>query len=52
MNKCDFCTQSSPNGKCFWDSQIIREDYCLEAIRKMVQALGENPKEKKRKFFK
>ena len=40
MNKCDFCTKSSPDGKCFWSSTVAREDDCREAIKQMVKALG------------
>lgn len=38
MTKCDFCTQSMPNGKCFWHSQVAREDDCKKAIEKMIEA--------------
>lgn len=40
MNKCSFCTKSSPRGKCFWSSQVAREDDCKKAIKKMSEALG------------
>lgn len=39
MTKCDFCTQSSPSGKCFWSSQPLREDDCEKAIERMTKAL-------------
>ena len=39
MTKCDFCTKSSPNGKCYWSSQSCREDDCKEAIKLMTEAL-------------
>jgi len=38
MTKCDFCTQSTPDGKCPFVSQDTREDYCKEAIKKMAKA--------------
>ena len=38
MTKCDFCTQSMPNGKCFWYTQAAREDDCKKAIEKMIEA--------------
>lgn len=46
MTKCDFCEMSSPKGKCRYNSQFVREDYCKRAIRRMVEALKAN-KEKK-----
>lgn len=33
MKKCDFCTQSGPNGKCGWSSQFTRKRYCEEAVK-------------------
>ena len=40
MNKCDFCTQSTPNGRCKKDGYLnnlyTRELYCKEAIEKMM----------------
>ena len=39
MTKCDFCTKSSPGGKCYWSMQAAREDDCKKAIEKMVKAL-------------
>ena len=45
MKKCNFCTQSSPDGKCYWSSQAAREDDCRKAIKVMTEALkniGEN----------
>jgi hypothetical protein len=43
MKKCDFCTQSTPNGKCkkggYLDNSYTRESYCKEAIEKMIKAL-------------
>ncbi len=48
MTKCDFCTKSSPSGKCFWTSQSLREDDCEKAIKAMVEALKETPKKNKR----
>lgn len=44
MNKCDFCTQSDENGKCHWSLQSIREEYCKEAIKQMVKAMGKQKK--------
>ena len=43
MTKCDFCTQSRPDGTCKYSSQWVREDYCKKAINLMVKALkGKN----------
>ena len=39
MTKCDFCTKSSPSGKCYWNMQSTREKDCEKAIEKMVKAL-------------
>lgn len=39
MTKCDFCTKSLPNGKCWWTASIAREDDCEKAIKRMVEAL-------------
>lgn len=39
MTKCDFCTKSTPDGKCYWNMQSAREDDCEKAIEKMVNAL-------------
>lgn len=38
MTKCDFCTKSDGNGKCFW-STSARESDCKKAIERMVEAL-------------
>ena len=40
MKKCDFCTQSDENGKCKWSLQISKEPYCKEAIKHMIEAMG------------
>ena len=40
MTKCDFCIKSDCNGKCTVKIEAFREDYCKEAIERMVQALG------------
>ena len=40
LTKCDFCTKSQPNGKCWWHLQSIREEDCKKAIKSMVKALG------------
>lgn len=39
MTKCDFCTKSSPNGKCYWSVQAFREDDCKDAIKLMIKAI-------------
>ena len=39
MNKCDFCTKSTPDGKCYWTSLINRERDCEKAIQRMTEAL-------------
>lgn len=44
MTKCEFCTQSLPNGKCsrggFLAAPSTREWYCKKAIEKMTEALS------------
>lgn len=55
MTKCDFCTQSSPDGECFWTAKSERERYCKEAIKQMVKVLGQEEEEKetkKKRFWK
>lgn len=37
--KCDFCTQSKPNGDCYWDNQTMREYYCKTAIKRMMSVI-------------
>lgn len=49
MKKCDFCTKSSPTGKCFWSSNAAREPDCKKAIKKMIESLSKTPK--KKRFF-
>ena len=39
MTKCDFCTKSTPDGKCYWSLLSSREDDCNEAIERMAEAL-------------
>lgn len=39
MKKCDFCTQQKPDGDCYYSLQVCRENYCKEAIKKMIKAL-------------
>ena len=39
MTKCDFCTKSSPQGKCYWSLQSCRENDCRKAIELMTKAL-------------
>lgn len=51
MTKCDFCTQSSPSGKCPYGLRCIREDYCKEAIKQMVKAFGQGTEKKKNRFL-
>lgn len=48
MIKCDFCTQSSPSGKCRYELQGTREDYCEKAIKQMVKALGSRKEDNRR----
>lgn len=38
MTKCDFCTESSPKGKCFWSTLGARRSYCEKAIKRMTEA--------------
>lgn len=52
MNKCDFCTKSTPSGSCTWNMQSLREDDCERAIKLMVKALGQKQKEEKKRFWK
>lgn len=40
MRKCDFCTQSTPGGKCPWKSISYREAYCRSALDRMVAIYG------------
>lgn len=47
MTKCDFCEKSSPKGKCRYDSQFVREDYCKRAIKLMVEVLKINKEKEK-----
>ena len=44
MKKCDFCTQSDEKGKCCWEVQAPRENYCKQAIKAMTKALGKKKK--------
>lgn len=39
MTKCDFCTKSTPDGRCFWSLPSSREVDCKKAIERMVEAL-------------
>ena len=39
MTKCDFCTKSTPDRKCYWSVQSARENDCKKAIATMVEAL-------------
>lgn len=52
MTKCDFCTQSSPSGKCPYVSIACRQNYCDKAIKRMVKALGQEPQNKENGFWK
>lgn len=45
MKKCDFCSKSLPNGKCWWKT-IAREDDCKKSIELMVKAMQNNNDEK------
>lgn len=49
MTKCDFCTMSSPSGKCYWSMRSLREDDCEKAIKRMIKALGEEKVTEKKK---
>lgn len=51
MTKCDFCVKSTPQGVCTWSMQSLREDDCEKAIKLMVKALGQEPKESKKRFW-
>lgn len=47
MTKCDFCTKSNTQGKCYWSIQSCRENDCRKAIELMIKALqgiGSNKK--------
>lgn len=48
MTRCDFCTKSSSDGKCYCDYQFIREDNYKKAIDRMVKSMGNNNKDTKR----
>lgn len=37
MTKCDYCTKSNSDGKCYWYSQKLRENDCDKAIRLMME---------------
>lgn len=50
MMKCDFCKKSMPNGECTWLLAGSREADCEKAIKRMVEALGQEPKKAKRSF--
>ena len=39
MTKCDFCTMSTPDGKCFYKSMAARQTDCEKAIKRMTEAL-------------
>ena len=41
MKKCDFCTASTYNGKCYYadNTLVIREPYCKKAITLMSKTL-------------
>lgn len=39
MTKCDFCTKSNSEGKCYWYSQKLRENDCGKAIKAMMEVL-------------
>lgn len=41
MKKCDFCSQSTPDGKCKFELQSSRERHCEKAIKLMCKALKE-----------
>lgn len=40
MIKCDFCTASSPEGRCNWETQTMREEDCRKAIKRMSKAIS------------
>ena len=47
MKKCDFCTQSDEQGKCYYVSRSVKEKYCKEAIKQMIKAMGKQRKGEK-----
>lgn len=51
MKKCDFCTKSSPGGKCYWSLQSCRESDCEKAISRMQSVLKGDLKDRKKRFF-
>lgn len=51
MTKCDFCTESNENGKCFWSTQFAKRDYCIKAIDKMSKFLDKNKLKKLNKLM-
>ena len=48
-NRCDFCSQREPNGKCTWTSHSCREEYCEKAIDKMIKIMIEIGKKENKK---
>lgn len=48
--KCDFCTKSSPVGKCYWRLQSNRESDCEKAILRMQSILKGDLKNRKKIF--
>lgn len=51
MTKCDFCTASTPSGKCSWELQSNRGDDCKKAIKRMTEAIKSLDKETKIRLF-
>lgn len=40
MEKCNYCVDSSPYGKCRWASESIRAEHCAVAVQNMIRCLG------------
>lgn len=39
MKKCDFCVVCEPDGKCPYSLPSLREPYCKQAVKFMVEAM-------------
>lgn len=50
MEKCNYCKMSSPEGKCFWSAQTLREKDCKKAINNMIEATKKENKKNKHWF--
>lgn len=44
MTKCDFCVKQQPNGQCYYNLHLYREEYCKKAIKLMASTLKRTQK--------